>query len=277
MSSKSYTSAAKKASRLRLTKNKTLNTVIVAFLILCIGGAWYFLEYGGGITTEGQAPETGSSASDYSEWSTKDAFKEANGKVDSLTQLNKKEEKVKYNRKEQFGTAWKYDFDKSGCDTRDDILKVSMEAAEMKDKCKLAAGILRYDPYDGETNVKMTAADMGKELDGEHIVSLWDVWASGAQLWDSEGTPDVSDKTVSDDPYERRQQIANDPLNVIMADSSENRSKGEKDASQWIVPKNPEYACEYITRQVEVKAKYGLGVTDSERSAMKKTLSGCVK
>lgn len=51
----------------------------------------------------------------------------------------------------------------------------------------------------------------------------------------------------------------------------------DKDASDWLVPENPEYKCEYITRQVEVKAKYGLGVSKDEKKVMDKVLTGCVK
>lgn len=269
----SYSRAASKVTRLRLTKSKPLNVLLVAVLLAGIVLAWYFLEYR---TAPTAPPDTGSTASTYSEWSTPEAFDSALEKVDGLTPLDKKAEVVDYDRTAQFGSAWQYDYDNSSCDTRNDMLKISFEAAELDGNCKVVAGILRYDPYTGATNVKMSGSQISKGLDGEHVVALKDVWVSGAQYWDKKGTSGVKNDSVSDDPYERRQQVANDPLNVIMADSGENRSKGDKDATEWLVPENPEFRCEYITRQVEVKYKYGLGVTDAERGVMKKTLESCV-
>lgn len=275
MSNRNYTKAARSARKIRPFKSRKLNSALTIVILLGIAIAWYVSQD----VKEGEAPETGSTASTYSEWSTKEAFTEASKKVDSLPEVSKtkNDSKLEYDRPAQFGSAWQYDYDKSGCETRDDILKVSLEAAEMEDDCKIAAGILRYDPYTGVTSQKMSAADLSSLLDGEHIVALEDVMLSGAVLWDTEGTPKVEDKSVSDDPYERRKQIANDPLNVIMVDAGENRSKGSKDASDWLVPENPEYKCEYITRQVEVKAKYGLGVSKAEKKVMDKVLTGCVK
>lgn len=275
MSNRNYTKAARSARRIRPFKSRKLNSILSIVILLGIAIAWYISQD----VKEGEAPETGSTAATYSEWSTKEAFEAAYEKVDALQEVSKTENDsiLDYDRPAQFGAAWKYDYDKSGCDTRDDILKVSLEAAEMADDCKIAAGILRYDPYTGATSQKMSASELSTELDGEHIVALKDVMLSGAVLWDKEGTPKVEDKSVSDDPYERRQQIANDPLNVIMVDAGQNRSKGNKDAGDWLVPENPEYKCEYITRQVEVKAKYGLGVSKAEKKAMDKVLTGCVK
>lgn len=275
MSNRNYTKAARSARKIRPFKSRKLNSVLTIVILLGIAIAWYVSQD----VKEGEAPETGSTASTYSEWSTKEAFKAAYEKLDSLPEVSKTENeaKFKYDRPAQFGTAWEYDYDKSGCDTRDDILKSALEAAEMKDDCKIEAGILRYDPYTGETEQKMISSDFSKMLDGEHIVALEDVMLSGAFLWDSGSIPKVEDKSVSSDAFERRQQIANDPLNVIMVDAGENRSKGSKDASDWLVPENPEYKCEYITRQVEVKAKYGLGVSKAEKKTMDKVLTGCVK
>lgn len=273
---RTYYRYAKKATRLRLTKSKTLNTIIAAVVILAIVGVWLYSE-GYIFQDKVSAPETGSTASDYSEWSTQEAFNAALDKVASLEIVDEVKEDYKYNRVKQFGTAWKYDFDKSGCDTRDDILKVSLEDVEMEDKCKIASGTLRYDPYTGESDIYMTSTEMGKELDGEHIVALESIWfLGGAQYWNEKGVPEGLDSSLSKDPQELREQVANDPLNVIMVDSSQNRSKKSQDISEWNVPENNDYQCEYSTRQVEVKDKYGLTSTKDEQKTFKKVLTECI-
>ncbi|MEU5715496.1 HNH endonuclease family protein [Streptomyces sp. NPDC020403] len=66
----------------------------------------------------------------------------------------------------------------------------------------------------------------------------------------------------------------NDPLNLVAADSSTNRRKGDGDTATWLPP-NKGYRCAYVAGQVAVKRKYGLWVTAAERDAMTEVLSGC--
>jgi len=71
-----------------------------------------------------------------------------------------------------------------------------------------------------------------------------------------------------------RQNLANDPLNLIAADGPANQDKGAGDAATWL-PKNKSIRCHYVARQVSVKAAYGLWVTEAERDAMKRVLGSC--
>lgn len=60
--------------------------------------------------------------------------------------------------------------------------------------------------------------------------------------------------------------FANDPLNLLPADAGANRQKGDGDAATWL-PAEKSYRCEYVSRQVAVKAKYDLWVTSAEQAA----------
>jgi len=107
----------------------------------------------------------------------------------------------------------------------------------------------------------MIAFQRGTETSGEvqidHIVALSDAWQKGAQ--------DLSET--------RRQQFANDPLNLLAVDGSANAQKGNKDASVWLPVS--EFQCRYVARQIAVKARYLLWVSQSEYSAMRRVLAIC--
>ncbi|GAA2655020.1 hypothetical protein GCM10010307_67680 [Streptomyces vastus] len=66
----------------------------------------------------------------------------------------------------------------------------------------------------------------------------------------------------------------NDPLNLIAVDAGANRSKSDGDTATWLPP-NKAYRCTYVAGQVAVKKKYGLWVTEAEKAAMERVLSGC--
>ncbi len=50
--------------------------------------------------------------------------------------------------------------------------------------------------------------------------------------------------------------------------------KGAGDAATWLPP-NRSYRCTYVSRIVDVKAAYGLWVTDAERDAIARVLADC--
>ena len=53
----------------------------------------------------------------------------------------------------------------------------------------------------------------------------------------------------------RRWCLANDPIELQAVDGPTNERKGDADAASWLPP-NKSYRCTYVTRQVDVKAKY---------------------
>ena len=53
-----------------------------------------------------------------------------------------------------------------------------------------------------------------------------------------------------------------------------NQKKSDGDAATWL-PSNKGFRCEYVARQIGVKHKYSLWVTQAEKEAMAKVLSSC--
>ncbi|MER5633686.1 HNH endonuclease [Streptomyces nitrosporeus] len=154
-----------------------------------------------------------------------------------------------------FGSAWA-DTDRNGCGTRDDVLAEQLDDVKRDaDGCKVLSGVLDPDPY---TGTRIVFRRGRSKVDIDHLVALSDAWQKGARQW-SAG---------------KRRAFANDPLNLVAADSSANRRKGDGDTATWLPP-NKGYRCVYVAGQVAVKAKYGLWVTAAERDAMRKVLSGC--
>lgn len=179
------------------------------------------------------------------------------------------------------GKEWNYDFNESGCNTRDDLLRAYLVDVQMRGSCTVTSGIYLYEPYTGTQNVSWSKSK-ASALQGEHVVALGNASDSGAELW---GTPagshlddlslaDDPSSRVSSDPATRKVQLANDPLNLILADGSANASKGDSPADVWL-PENTAFHCEYVARQVLVKAKYGLSVTSAEKSTMEGILVSC--
>ena len=160
-----------------------------------------------------------------------------------------------FDRNKQFGNGWK-DPDGNKCDARNDTLRRDLTAKKYKDgsTCQVATGRLA-DPYTG-TAIKFTVGAGAVDID--HVVALKNVWVSGGQKLTAE----------------QRVAIANDPLNLLAVDSGTNRSKGDRNAAEWLPP-NKAYRCDYVARQIAVKDKYALAVTAAEKSAMATVLAGC--
>ncbi|MEY3756788.1 MAG: hypothetical protein RL356_1060 [Actinomycetota bacterium] len=149
------------------------------------------------------------------------------------------------------------DLDRNGCDARNDTLKRDLTEVIYKAgtrDCKVISGLL-LDPYSGKV---ITFSSTKSTIDIDHVVALSNAWQTGAAYFD---------KT-------KRQQIANDPLNLLAVNFSLNRQKGDGDAATWLPPLKS-YRCEYVARQIAVKAKYLLWVTAAEKDAKIKILEKC--
>lgn len=177
--------------------------------------------------------------------------------VDTLT-VKGRAPKTGYSR-DQYGAAWS-DVDHNGCDTRNDILRRDLQDVTYKDgsTCVLASGVLVTDPYTGQKIVWTRGQDTSSAIQIDHAVALSDAWQKGSQQWTAD----------------QRLQFANDPLNLISADGPANMAKGDGDTATWL-PANTAYRCAYVARQVAVKQKYGVWVTDAEKQAMIDVLSTC--
>ena len=157
--------------------------------------------------------------------------------------------------RDAFGQAW-FDTNRNGCDTRNDILRRDLVNKDMKNWCKVLAGTRNPDPYTG-TKIRFVVGG-ASEIDIDHVVALSDAWQKGAATW----------------PAGKRLAFANDPLALLAVDAGANRSKGDGDAATWLPPNKP-YRCTYVARQVAVKLKYQVWVTEAEREAMVRVLSTC--
>jgi hypothetical protein len=180
--------------------------------------------------------------------------------IDALAALNNLEVKGRAAKtgyaRSQF-PHWS-DPDRNGCDARNDTLKRDLTNITYKvgtRDCKVIAGQL-LDPF---SNKVITFSATKVVIDIDHVVALSNAWQTGAAYFDKS----------------KRSQIANDPLNLLAVDSKLNRQKGDGDAATWLPPSKA-FRCEYVARQVAVKAKYGLWVTKPEKVAIDKILSTCV-
>jgi hypothetical protein len=162
--------------------------------------------------------------------------------------------KTGYSR-DQFGPAWE-DVDHNSCDTRDDILARDLTNTT-RDVCQVLTGNLN-DPYTGTAINFVRGQGTSTAVQIDHVVALSDAWQKGAQQLTAD----------------QRLRFANDPLNLLAVDGPTNQAKGDGDAATWLPP-NKSFRCQYVARQVSVKAAYSLWVTQAEHDAIARVLSGC--
>ena len=156
----------------------------------------------------------------------------------------------------QFGPQWT-DIDRNGCDTRNDILKRDLTSIVFREKtrdCVVERGILQ-DPYSGQVIEFQRGEKTSALVQIDHVVALSNAWQTG----------------IFQSSIKTRINFKNDPLNLLAVKGSLNSQKGDGDAATWLPP-NKAFRCEYVTRQIQVKAKYGLWVTKAEKEAMNRIL-----
>ena len=156
----------------------------------------------------------------------------------------------------QFGPQWS-DVDRNGCDTRNDILKRDLTSIVFRERtrdCVVERGVLQ-DPYSGHVIEFQRGEKTSALVQIDHVVALSNAWQTG-----------IFQSTIK-----LRTNFANDPLNLMAVKGSLNSQKGDGDAATWLPP-NKAFRCEYVTRQIQVKAKYGLWVTKAEKDAMNRIL-----
>ncbi len=164
--------------------------------------------------------------------------------------------KTGYTREEFYG-GWPT---VEGCSLRQKIIRREFgETAVILDGCNVVAG--EFDePYTGAHMVFNNREEIGKGIQIDHVVALSDAWQKGAQYMS----------------YEVRNAIATDPLNLLAVDGSANNQKSDGDAATWL-PSNKKFRCQYVARQISVKYKYKLWVTEAEKEAMGRVLLNCPK
>ena len=165
--------------------------------------------------------------------------------------------KTGYDR-QRFGVG-AIDFDRNGCDHRNDTLRRDLDEFELRPgphECVVERGSF-VDPYTGD-RVSFIRGANPSPIEIDHVVALADAWQKGAQQW----------------PPATFARFANDPMNLLAVSHAANRAKGDGDAATWL-PERRAFRCEYVSRQVAVKATYDLWVTAAERDAMARELGRC--
>ena len=161
--------------------------------------------------------------------------------------------------RDQFGQRWA-DVNRNGCDTRNDILQRDLTNILFKPgtrNCVVLSGTL-IDPYSG-TKIDFVRGNVtSMEVQIDHVVALSNAWQTGAFKL----------------TLEKRTAFANDPQNLLAVKGTLNSQKGDGDAATWLPPLKS-YRCTYVSKQIAVKAKYGLWVTAPEKAAMKSILAKC--
>ena len=163
--------------------------------------------------------------------------------------------KTDYSR-EQFYSGWP---NVDGCSLRQRIIKREFGDSAVLEECNVMAG--EYDePYTGKHMIFSNRDEISNGIQIDHVVALSDAWQKGAQ------------NLSSDERY----KVATDPLNLLAVDAAANKKKSDGDAATWL-PSNKRFRCQYVARQVSVKYKYKLWVTDAEKNAIIKVLENCPK
>ncbi|MFC5930043.1 HNH endonuclease [Cryobacterium melibiosiphilum] len=187
-------------------------------------------------------------------------------------------------RDQLFGDAWSYDFDNNGCDARNDVLArdltaIRLNAGSNLSECTVTTGTL-LDPYTGETISFTRGVDTSSEVQIDHLLPLKAVYATGGQAWSQE----------------KREAVANDPINLLAVKGSENGSKSDSLPSDWLpgvypdvsdrhdlgqrvvwddLPADTSLQCWYVQQLVPVFVAYELGLTEQDRVAMTTVLETC--
>lgn len=98
-----------------------------------------------------------------------------------------------------------------------------------------------------------------RSLDVDHLVALKEAWVSGAHAWSPS----------------RREAFANDlgyEWSLRAVSASSNRSKSDRDPARWLPMRA--VRCEYVSRWMAVKYRWGLAVDQRERAAILTILDG---
>lgn len=240
-----------------------LRRLIVVLVALGGVGVWLIVnpESYQNIFTEfedtGTNQSTDASANQFSAIATTEADPNAPLATEILDRLVVKGRAPKTNySREEFYNNWPT---VDGCNLRQKIIKREFGDTAKLDGCTVLSG--EYDePYTGEHKTYNEKSEISSGIQIDHVVALSDAWQKGADF--------------NHMSSEKRYALATDPLNLVAVDSKANQSKSDGDAATWL-PANKKFRCQYVARQVSVKYKYELWVTDAEKTAILKVLENC--
>lgn len=148
-----------------------------------------------------------------------------------------------------------WDTQPNGCTTREAVLIAESEVPPAVDAryCTVRSGSW-VSSYDGKVLTDP------RVLDVDHVVALKEAWDSGAHAWTAD----------------RRRAFANDlthPDSLVAVSASSNRSKSDKDPSQWLPQRSDQ--CRYAIAWVGVKLRWGLSADAKEVAALRTLAARC--
>ncbi|MFF5303481.1 HNH endonuclease family protein [Streptomyces sp. NPDC013161] len=147
------------------------------------------------------------------------------------------------------------DADRDGCNTRMEVLKAEAVTVPVQGSNCILTGGSWYSPYDDRH------LDSASKLDVDHLVPLAEAWDSGASQWTAK----------------ERELYANDlddARDLIAVSAASNRSKADKDPSEWLPP-YAGHQCQYDTNWAADKTRWGLSIDATERDALTQQLTDC--
>lgn len=225
--------------------NKIWRRQLIAILILVVAGAGVW-------ASQIAQPETQTIKTSTQ----RELFGDSNAKAElGKLEVKGRAPKTGYTRK-QFGNGWGKIND---CSVREVILARDLTDEKIDEKCRVLSGILN-DPYTGQIIHFQRGEKSSSKVQIDHVVALSDAWQKGAQQLSAE----------------EREKLANDPLNLLAVDGPANQAKGDGDTATWL-PSNKPFRCQYVARQIAVKRRYRLWVTEAEKSAMSSILEKCTE
>jgi Protein of unknown function (DUF1524) len=170
-------------------------------------------------------------------------------------------------RRAAFGDAW--DDENSapgghnGCDTRDDILDRDLvdKTYVSTKRCPqaVATGVL-HDPYTSATIPFTRGAQVGADVQIDHLVPLAYAWDMGARNW----------------PDAMRIRFANDPGNLLAVAGQVNQDKGDQQPGNWMPP-NHAFWCQYAIQFIAVLRGYSLPVDQASADELRDAADSCPK
>ena len=147
------------------------------------------------------------------------------------------------------------DADADGCSTRAEVLLAeAVTPPQVMGRCVLTGG--SWHSFYDDAHVDVSAA-----LDIDHMVPLAEAWDSGAHAW----------------PPHRREAFANDldePAALWAVTARSNRSKADRDPSEWIPPHQPA-VCGYLTAWVTIKTRWALSADPAEHATLDARTAHC--
>ncbi|MGP3984520.1 HNH endonuclease family protein [Streptomyces sp. KR80] len=162
--------------------------------------------------------------------------------------------KTGYER-DEFGYAWMDTADgvplaRNGCDTRNDLMNRDGQDVHFRSgsDCVVMSMTL-HDPYTGKDIDWKKQNAMAVQID--HVVPLSYSWQMGSSRWTED----------------RREQLANDPLNLLPVDGPTNSAKRDSGPASWLPP-NKRIRCSYAVRFAQVALKYDMPVTAADKGMM---------